>query len=152
MGRAPGRRGRRALVAADLSRARRHHVAGERTEGFAQVAFLRRPDHLPEADWRRRWLDDHTPVALETQDTFGYVQNVVVRALTEDAPPWDGVVEELFPAAAMTDPHAFFDAPGDEERLRANQRAMFGSCARFLDVSTIDVLPTSQHVLRRPAG
>ena len=135
-----------------LSNTRHHAAVGERTEGFAQVAFLRRPDDLPDADWRHHWLDEHTPIALVTQDTFGYVQNVVVRPLTEDAPPWDGIVEELFPAAAMTDPHAFFDAPGDDERLRANQQAMFESCARFLDVSRIDVLPTSQHVLRRPAG
>lgn len=38
-----------------------------------------------------------TPVAVETQSTFGYVQNVVARRLTPDAPAIDGIVEELFP-------------------------------------------------------
>jgi hypothetical protein len=123
---------------------------GEPTPGFAQVAFLQRPAHLPEAAWRRAWLEEHTPIAIETQDTFLYVQNVVVRPLTGGAPPWAGIVEECFPAAAMTDPHAFFDAVGDDDRLRANQQAMYESCARFIDLATIDVLPTSRHVVRTP--
>jgi len=123
---------------------------GSRTEGFSQVAFLRRPAHLAQGEWLTRWLDDHTQVAVDTQDTFLYVQNVVIRPLTPGAPPWDGIVEECFPAEAMTDQHAFFDAIGDDDRLRRNQTAMFESCARFLDVSTIDVLPTSRHVLLAP--
>jgi hypothetical protein len=120
---------------------------GQRTAGFAQIAFLRRPDDQTQEAWLHRWLDEHTPTAIGTQDTFAYVQNVVARRLTADAPPWDGIVEECFPAAAMTDQHAFFDAVGDDERLRQNQLSMFQSCARFLDVTAIDVLPTSRHVV-----
>ena len=120
---------------------------GQRTEGFAQIAFLRRPDDQAPEAWLHHWLDEHTPIAIETQDTFAYVQNVVARRLTPGAPPWDGIVEECFPAAAMTDQHAFFDAVGDDERLRQHQQAMFQSCARFLDVTAIDVLPTSRHIV-----
>jgi hypothetical protein len=121
---------------------------GRRTDGFAQVAFLQRPATLAPHEWLDRWLNGHTPVAIETQDTFGYGQNVVTRALTDGAPPWAAVVEELFPAEAMTDPHAFFDAIGDDERLRRHQTAMFESTQRFLDFGAIDVIPTSQHVMR----
>ena len=54
--------------------------------GFANVALLRRPDDLDEETWLPRWHVDHTPVAIETQSTFGYTQNAVVRALTPGAP------------------------------------------------------------------
>lgn len=122
-------------------------VPGRRTEGFAQIAFLRRPVRLAATTWRSIWQDQHTRVAIDTQDTFGYVQNVVVRALTQGAPPYDGIVEELFPAAAMSDRHAFFDAVGDDDRLAENFQAMIASSGKFLDLEGIEVMPTSQYAL-----
>ena len=72
-------------------------VPGQRTAGLANVALLRRPADLDEATWLSRWHIDHTPVAIETQATFGYTQNAVVRALTPGAPTISAIVEELFP-------------------------------------------------------
>lgn len=120
--------------------------AGERTEGFAQIALLQRTPRLDAEAWRRHWQTVQTPVAIETQSTFEYVQNAVVRALTDGAPPLDAIVEECFPAAAMTDPHAFFDAPGDEAKFQRNLARMMDSVNRFLDLP-IDCMPTSQYVL-----
>lgn len=120
--------------------------AGERTEGFAQIALLQRTPRLDADAWRRHWQTVQTPVAIETQSTFEYVQNAVVRALTDGAPPLDAIVEECFPAAAMTDPQAFFDAPGDEAKFQRNLARMMDSVNRFLDLP-IDCLPTSQYVL-----
>ncbi|MEZ5139154.1 MAG: EthD domain-containing protein [Acidimicrobiales bacterium] len=82
---------------------------------------------------------------MDTQDTASYVQNVVARALTPGAEPWDAIVEECFPDAAMTDPAAFYDAVGDPERQAANARTMFESVQRFIDLSAIDVIPTSRY-------
>jgi len=120
---------------------------GERTTGFAQIALLRRPRHLEHGEWLRRWHDGHTPVAIETQSTFEYLQNVVVRALSDEAPPLDALVEECFPAAAMTDPQVFFDAAGDDAKFQRNLHRMMDSVGRFLDLKLIDVLPTSQYTL-----
>jgi hypothetical protein len=118
---------------------------GERTPGWAQMAFLTLPDRLDHARWREIWQDHHTLVAIETQANFEYVQNLVVFALTPDAPPYVAIVEECFPAAALTDPFAFFDAVGDPARLRANLDRMMASCERFIDSGTIDVIPTGQY-------
>ncbi len=126
--------------------------AGERTPGFSQLAFLKRPPRLTHEAWLDTWHNRHTQVAIDTQDTFLYVQNVVVRALTYGAPPLDAVVEEGFPEAAMTDPQAFFDAPGDEEKYRRNLAAMMESCQRFIDFDKIDVLASSQYIVRPPAA
>ncbi len=59
---------------------------GARTDGLANIALLRRPDDMDEATWRRRWHIDHTPVAIETQSTFGYTQNAVVRSAHAGSP------------------------------------------------------------------
>ena len=124
---------------------------GERTPGFANLAFLRRPDGMDPEAWTAAWIDDHTPVAIETQSTFGYVQNVVTRPLTPRAPSIHGIVEELFPAAALTDLHAFFAAADDDELGRRMAR-MAESTARFGADRALDLVPTSRYVMRSPGG
>jgi hypothetical protein len=125
---------------------------GERTRGFANLAFLRRPAALERVTWLSRWQDDHTHVAIETQSTFRYVQDVVVRPLTDGAPPVDGIVEECFPIEALTDLHAFFDAVGDDDRLARNLGRMNDSVSAFGANEAIDVVPTSEYVIRRPSA
>lgn len=120
---------------------------GARTPGMAQLAFLRRPEAMAVDDWFEVWLGSHTHIALDLQDTFAYVQNVVVRTLIPGTTAWHAIVEECFPAAAMTDLHVFFDAVGDDEKLARHQREMFESVQRFIDLSIIDVVPTSRYVL-----
>jgi hypothetical protein len=122
---------------------------GERTAGLANVALLRRPDDLDESTWLRRWHIDHTPVAIETQSTFGYTQNAVVRALTPGAAAIAAIVEELFPEAAMSDLHAFFGAADDDD-LRHRMERMVASTAAFGANRDIDTVPTSRYVFRTP--
>ena len=125
--------------------------AGSRTPGFANVAFLRQPAHLDRAQWLDRWQGHHTPIAVTTQSTFGYVQNVVVRPVTAGAPAIDAVVEELFPAEAMTDFHVFYDTGGSNEELNRRMTAMTASVANFSgDNAPLDVVPTSRYVLLTP--
>lgn len=121
--------------------------AGGRQAGMAHVACFRRPEGQSVAEWLEIWKGSHTQIAIDTQDTFGYVQHVVTEVRTPDANPWHAIVEECFPAAAMADDHAFFDAVGDDERLARHQREMFASVQRFIDLGTIDVVPTSRYDL-----
>lgn len=118
---------------------------GTRTEGFANIAILRRPDELDPLTWLQRWQGQHTEVAVTTQSTFGYIQNVVVRAVTGDAPTVHGIVEELFPIEALTDFHVFFDTGGDDAELGRRMDAMTTSVANFSgDAAVLDVVPTSR--------
>lgn len=120
---------------------------GERTPGFANVALLRRPAELDEATWLDRWHNNHTQVAIDTQSTFGYVQNAVVRALTEDAPPISAIVEELFPIEATSDLHVFFGA-ADDDQLNDRMTRMVASTSAFGANRDVDTVPTSRYVLR----
>ncbi|BBZ13706.1 EthD domain-containing protein [Mycobacterium branderi] len=122
---------------------------GSRTTGLANVALLRRPVDMDQDSWLARWQRDHTPVAIETQATFGYTQNWVVRALTPDAPPIAGIVEELFPAEAITDLKAFFGAADDTD-LQDRVSRMVASTSAFGANENIDTVPTSRYVLKTP--
>lgn len=124
---------------------------GERTAGFSQLAFLSVPPRLTPGAWLDIWHGHHTQVAIDTQDNFQYVQNFVVRPLTYGAPRYSAIVEECFPQAAMTDTRAFFNAIGDTDKFKRNLDAMMDSCSRFIDFDKIDVVPTSQYLVRRPS-
>lgn len=125
------------------------HQPGARTTGLANIALLRRPAELEVATWLDRWQLDHTPVAIETQSTFGYTQNWVVRAITPDAPDIAAIVEELFPAEAVSDLKAFFGAADDAD-LQHRLGRMVASTAAFGANQNIDTVPTSRYVMKSP--
>ncbi len=120
-----------------------------RTTGLANIALLRRPSDLDHHTWLARWQIEHTAVAIETQATFGYTQNVVWRALTPRAPRIDGIVEELFPSEAITDLRAFFGATDDAD-LQDRMSRMIASTSAFGANENIDTVPTSRYELRTP--
>ncbi|MGY4709349.1 EthD domain-containing protein [Mycolicibacterium sp. CBM1] len=124
-------------------------LPGERTPGLANMALLRRPAEMDEPTWLARWHGNHTPVAIATQATFAYVQNYVVRALTEDAPVISAIVEEHFPIEAVGSLHAFFGAADDAD-LRDRMEQMVASTAAFGANVDIDAVPTSRYVYRSP--
>ena len=118
--------------------------APARTWGWSQASFLAfRPD-LTRAAAIAHWHSHHTRVAIETQSNFEYIQNLIVRPLTDDAPAYDAFVEECFPIEALDQPEAFFDAVGNPDKFAANLAAMMDGCAGFIDFTRIDVMPTSQ--------
>jgi hypothetical protein len=122
---------------------------GRRTPGLANIALLRRPAHLDQTTWLTRWQRDHTPVAIATQATFGYTQNWVVRTLTPDAPAIAAIVEELFPAGAISDLKAFFGAADDND-LQDRVSRMITSTTAFGANENIDTVPTSRYVFKTP--
>lgn len=120
---------------------------GQRTPCFAQMAMFRCLPSLARAQWWDIWRNSHSSIALQTQASFYYAQHLVVRPLTFDAPPYDAIVEECFPEAALTSPHAFFGAADDAE-LEAKRGASMQSISRFVDFSAIAVVPTSQYLIK----
>ena len=119
---------------------------GARADALVNVAMLRIPDGMTPEAWRERWLDHHTTVAIETQATFGYVQNRVTAALTEDTPAVDAIVEELFPPEAMHDIHAFYGSNGSDEELGRRMTRLLESVATMGADHDLDVVPTNRYV------
>jgi hypothetical protein len=122
-------------------------AVGERTPGTHTIAFIEKPQRLGYDEWLDLWQGLHTRVAIETQSTFLYIQNAVVRAVTEDAPPWVAIVEEGFPHEALTDQKVFYDAGDSDEKLAENRGRMVESCQRFIDFDRLESHMFSQYVL-----
>ena len=123
---------------------------GERADALANVALIRRPAELSQSEWMRRWLVEHTPVAIRTQATFGYVQNVVIEPVAPDGPFVSALVEELFPSAGMTDPHAFHGSDGDEAELTRRFATLMASVSRIGADRDVDLVPSSRYAYRIP--
>jgi len=123
-------------------------VPGERLHGMCHVVFMSRPALQDRDEWLKIWKDSHTQVAIDTQSTFGYRQNLVVRTLTDDTLVCDAVVEENFPPEAMLSDHAFYGTGGDDAVLQQRMTAMMESCARFIDFEKIDVIPMSEYLIK----
>jgi hypothetical protein len=121
---------------------------GERVPGTNMVALIERPDHIDYDAWIHHWHGHHKRVALETQCTYLYIRNVVVRALTPDAPAWAGIVEEGFPTEAVTDPMLWYSADGSKETLEKNFGAMMESVGAFLDVARVESHPMSEYRIK----
>jgi hypothetical protein len=119
---------------------------GTRADALANVAILRRPDDLAQEEWIRRWMVEHTPIAIRTQATFGYVQNVVTGPVTTDAPRVDAIVEELFPSAGIEDMHAFYGSGGDDVELHRRIGELMASVARIGADHDLDLVPTSRYL------
>jgi hypothetical protein len=118
---------------------------GERTPGINMVALLERPARLTHAAWLDHWERHHERVAIETQCTFAYVRNIVRCALTPQAPPWAGIVEEGFPVAAVTDPMLWYRSGGSKDTMRRNLARMVESVRAFLDVDRVESHPMSEY-------
>lgn len=122
-----------------------NHGDGVRADALAQIAFLRIPDGMEKAEWLHLWQGLHTSVAIETQATFGYVQNRVLRTVLGDERV-DALVEELFPMQAMTDMHAFYGSGGDDAELERRLGLMIESVSRFGADRNLDSVPTSRYL------
>jgi len=118
---------------------------GERTPGFSLCTCITKRADLSHAEFLALWYGEQRACAIETQSTFAYVRNEVVRSLTPRAPDWTAIVEEGFPIEALADPEVFYDAKGDPARLRANGARMFETCQRFLDFERVSSHPMSQY-------
>jgi hypothetical protein len=120
---------------------------GARTRGFSQIAIFRKLPGILHGGFLQIWMRDQTRVGPETQETFYYGQNIVVRALTNGAPPLDGIVEECYPMEALTDHLVYWRANGSEEIFQANLKRELDNVARFIDADSTTVFVTSQYRL-----
>jgi hypothetical protein len=118
---------------------------GERAPVLANVALLRRPSDMSREDYLDYWMLHHTAVAIRTQNTEAYVQNIVEEVLTDSSPEVAGIVEEHFPMAGMTDPHAFYGSGGDDAELGRRIDDLMASVARFGAADGLDLVPSSRY-------
>ncbi|MFN8051229.1 MAG: hypothetical protein U0Q22_07340 [Acidimicrobiales bacterium] len=122
--------------------------AGERSPAVLTVCLIHRPAGADPATWVRQWHDVQSPVSAEIQPRMRYVRNEVIRALTPDAPPVDGIVEEAWPSAEhIVDPMLFFNGFGDRDRMNANISRMLDSVGSFIDMDRMRNVTMSEYLM-----
>ena len=119
--------------------------AGQRTPGFSLVTCIEPKDGISYDTFIDKWHRVQRDTAIETQSTFSYIRNEIVRALTPDAPKWAAVVEEGFPIGALTDPMVFYDAGGSQEIFDKNVERMMASVEAFLAMDRVESHPMSEY-------
>lgn len=124
--------------------------AGERNDGFSQMAMLQIPETLDYGTWLQRWQERHTWVALSIHPHLEYIQNRVLEAVTADAPPIAGFGEEAFPIQGLHDERPLFRGGENDETFKALYQVMYEDAARFIDFERLDMLVTSQFDLPLP--
>ena len=77
---------------------------GERTPGFNFVTCIEPKADLAYDDFLSHWHVEHRACVVETQTTFAYVRNEIVRSFSKEARPWAAIVEESFPIEALPRP------------------------------------------------
>ena len=122
---------------------------GQRSPGVMAITLMERPKRLARDEWIRRWHGRQSPVSEAMQPRARYVRNVVVRALTPDAPPYEGIVEEAWPSARhVTNPFIFYGAGRNPFKLMWNMAVMLRSVTGFLDLRRIRTTMASEYILK----
>ena len=111
---------------------------GQRSPGVLTVALLQQHPEQTFDEWMTRWHTRISPITEAIQPRSRYVRNAVFRAVTDDAPPVRGIVEEAWPSLEhVTDPMLFYCADGDPERMNAHVTQMIEEITAFVDLSTL---------------
>lgn len=100
---------------------------------FKMIAILQRPDGQSREEFRRRWIEEHKPLALEHHEGLvKYVANVVDAQLAPEDLPIDGISELHF-----ADEESFrtrlYAHPESRAIIAADTKKFIGkSCAWFV--------------------
>ncbi len=122
---------------------------GQRSPGVVSVTLMERPKRLSREEWIKRWHGEHSPLSEAMQPRSRYIRNVVTRAVTPDAPPYEGIVEEAWPSVKQaTNPFLFYGAGKSPFKLAWNMLVMFRSVISILDITRIRTTNTSEYILK----
>jgi hypothetical protein len=122
---------------------------GERSPGVLTVGLLRQHPEQTFDEWVTRWHTRISPITEAIQPRCRYVRNAVFRAVTDEAPPIRGIVEEAWPSLEhVTDPMLFYCADGDPERLQAHVSQMVEEISGFIDLATFRSVTMSEWILK----
>ena len=118
---------------------------GETFSGTIQLCCFERREGLSDEALAQIWFEEHVQVAIDTQNTLGYRQNLVLRSSHESL---DGIVEEHFPIEAANSLTAFFADGDDEAKMMSNIHVLTESSERVLDLERSSVIHMTEHRLR----
>ncbi len=120
---------------------------GQRSPGITAVTLLTRPPKLSRAEWIRRWQSRMSPVSERIQPRTRYVRNLVLARVTDNAPRFEGIVEEVWASPAhVRNPFLFYGAKNVLELAR-NMAAILRTVTSFLRMRDIETSMMSEYLM-----
>ncbi len=120
---------------------------GQRSPGITAVTLLTRPPRLSRAEWIRRWRGRMSPVSERIQPRTRYVRNLVLARVTDGAPRFEGIVEEVWPSPKhVRDPFLFYGAKNVIELAR-NMATILRTVTSFLRMRDIETSMMSEYLM-----
>jgi hypothetical protein len=121
---------------------------GRRSPGVVAVTLMERPRRLDREEWIRRWHGTMSPVSEAIQPRARYVRNIVTRALTEGAPPFEGIVEEVWPSKKHVSNLFLFYGADNIFQLMRNMIRILRTVKTFLDLRRIRTTIMSEYFIK----
>jgi len=118
---------------------------GDTHPGTLQWCGFRKRQDIDHNVFIKQWLENHTSVAIDTQQTDSYSQH---RVLWHRGPALDGIAEETFPLIAAQSEAEFFNAAGDPDKLKRHIETLVASSARFIDFEAMSVIHLTEQRVR----
>jgi hypothetical protein len=104
--------------------------------GVVLLTLMRKNAGLNYEQFMDEWFGHHTPMALRIHPLWSYTRNVVDSVVTQDSPPFDGIVEEHFHSLQdVINPVRFF---GGAFRMLPNMLKVYRHSNKFLEISAIE--------------
>lgn len=118
---------------------------GNASPGAVLLTLMKKNAKLSYEQFMNEWFGHHTPMAIRIHPLWNYIRNVVESTITEDSPPFDGIVEEHFRSLRdITNPARFF---GGVFKMLPNMSKVGLHSNKFLDLSaTENYLLTEFHI------
>jgi hypothetical protein len=121
---------------------------GTRSPGLVAVTLLERPRRLSREEWIRRWHGRMSPVSEQIQPRTRYARNLVIRSLTPDAPPFEGIVEEAWPSREHVTSKRLFYGARSPVRLAVNMGRILAAVLSFLDLRAIRTTMMGEYFIK----
>jgi hypothetical protein len=121
---------------------------GRRSPGVVAVTLMERPRRLEREEWIRRWHGTMSPVSEEIQPRARYVRNVVVLSLTDGAPSFEGIVEEVWPSKLHVSNYFLFYGADNVFQLIRNMFRVLRAVKSFLDLRRIRTTIMSEYFIK----
>lgn len=121
---------------------------GQRSPGVMAITLLTRPKKYSQEEWIKRWHGVMSPESEKIQPRQRYVRNVIIEPVTENAPHYDGIVEEAWPSAEhITNPYLFYCA-NNPFQLVKHLYIMLKSILHFHNLFKIRTVTMSEYFIK----
>ena len=119
---------------------------GAITPGVCLLTLFRQKKNIDYSTFLDRWHNSHTPLSLKIHPLWHYGRNVVESEISEDAEPWQGVVEEhTRTRSELLNPFKFFGPP---HLIIQRMMHVYTDTKSFIDYSTIETYLVAEYHLK----